>query len=211
MKRRRRLLRVTQTALMAAIIFVVTYVIRIPLPFASGGYLNIGDTPIYLAAWLLGGPAGAVAGALGAAMSDLAAGYVFYAAPTAAIKGAMGFVCGALMRREMERGGGPAAGGVSAAGGGAAKDSGAAEPDGAAKGPAGKVATGRGDLKRFILAAVVGGAIMVGGYAVFEAFFFNVNQALAAIPFNCIQWAGGVAVAVALFPAARVVERTIER
>jgi uncharacterized membrane protein len=151
---------------MAAIVFVVTYLIRIPLPFASGGYLNIGDTPIYLTAYLLGGPAGAVAGALGSAFSDLAAGYVFYAAPTAVIKGTMGFVCGRLMKQ--------------------------------------------GDWKRFVLASALGGAIMVGGYALFETFFFNANQALAAIPFNCIQWAGGVLAATALFPSARAVERILK-
>jgi uncharacterized membrane protein len=190
MKQRRRLALITQTALMAAIVFVVTYLIRIPLPFASGGYLNIGDTPIYLAAYLLGGPAGAIAGGLGSALSDITAGYVFYAVPTAVIKGTMGFVCGVLMN-----GGGPDRG----RGGGIP---GAGPADG---GP-----VKRGGLKRFILASVLGGAIMVGGYALFEAFFFNVNQALAAIPFNCIQWAGGVLAATALFPAARVIEKTLK-
>ncbi|MDR3364041.1 MAG: ECF transporter S component [Clostridiales Family XIII bacterium] len=89
----------TTTALMAAVIFVVTYIIRIPLPFASGGYLNIGDAPIYVAAALLGGPAGAVAAAIGSALSDLSAGYVVYVLPTAVVKGLMGLVCGSLMRR----------------------------------------------------------------------------------------------------------------
>jgi uncharacterized membrane protein len=160
--KRDRLTRITGTALMSAIIFVVTYVVRIPIPFASGGYLNIGDAPLYIAAYLLGGPAGAVAGAIGASMSDIAAGFVPYAVPTAIIKGLMGFTCGSIMS---------GAGGRSAG------------------------------LARFILASVLGGAIMVGGYALFETFFFNMNQALAAIPFNCIQWAGGVAAAAALYPA----------
>jgi uncharacterized membrane protein len=149
---------------MAAVIFVVTYVLPIPLP-SSGGYLNIGDAPLYLAAYLLGGPAGAVAGAIGASMSDLALGYVAYVVPTAVIKGAMGLICGKLMRT--------------------------------------------GDMKRFALAAILGGAVMVCGYAAFETLFFNANQALASVPFNCIQWAGGVAAAVALFPAVRAAERSL--
>jgi uncharacterized membrane protein len=165
--RNKRLVKLTTTALMAAIIFVVTYIIRIPLPFASGGYLNIGDAPIYLGAYLLGGPLGALAAALGSSMSDLAAGYVFYAAPTAIIKGTMGFVCGSLMRGE--------------------------------------------SLKRFALASALGGGIMTGGYAVFETLFFNANQALAAIPFNMIQWAGGALVAIALFPAVKAVGRTLNQ
>ncbi|MDR1815833.1 MAG: ECF transporter S component [Clostridiales Family XIII bacterium] len=153
----RRTQKITITALMAAVIFVVTYIVRIPIPIASGGYLNIGDAPVYIAGFLLGGPWGAVAAAIGSALSDLAGGYVAYALPTAVVKGAMGFVCGKLM-----------------------------EKDGAG---------------RFVLTAILGGAIMVGGYAGFEAVLFNANQALAAIPFNCIQWAGGVIVASALYPA----------
>lgn len=157
---------ITSTALMAAIIFVVTYVIRIPLPFASGGYLNIGDTPIYIGAYLLGGPAGAIAGALGSALADLAAGYVFYAIPTAIIKGLMGLVPGLLMARSKS-------------------------------------------IQRFLFASIIGGAIMVAGYAIFEAFFFNINQAIATIPFNAIQWGGGVVVAVVLFPAIRRIKQAI--
>jgi uncharacterized membrane protein len=151
---------------MAAIIFVVTYLIRIPLPFASGGYLNIGDAPIYVGAYLLGGPAGALAAAIGSALSDLAAGYVYYAIPTAIIKGAMGLAAGALLMRSKS-------------------------------------------LFRYIFAAILGGAIMVVGYAVFEAFFFNLNQAIATIPFNAIQWAGGVVVAAALYPAIRTIKKAV--
>jgi uncharacterized membrane protein len=158
--------KITTTALMAAIVFVVTYLIRIPLPFASGGYLNIGDAPIYIGAYLLGGPMGALAAAIGSALSDLAAGYVFYMLPTAIIKGAMGLIAGAILVNN--------------------------------KG-----------LSRFVLASVVGGAIMVAGYAAFEATFFNLNQALAAIPFNVIQWAGGVIVASALYPAVKTISRAI--
>jgi uncharacterized membrane protein len=158
--------RITTTALMAAIIFVVTYLIRIPLPFASGGYLNIADAPIYIGAYLLGGPAGALAAAIGSALSDLAAGYVYYAFPTAVIKGAMGLACGAILVRNKS-------------------------------------------LKRYIVASVIGGAIMVCGYAIFEAFFFNLNQAIVTIPFNAVQWAGGVIVASALYPAIKTIQRAV--
>jgi uncharacterized membrane protein len=154
----------TTTALMAAIIFVVTYLIRIPLPFASGGYLNIGDAPVYIGAFLLGGPAGALAAAIGSALSDLAAGYVYYALPTAIIKGVMGLTVGVILARNKS-------------------------------------------LPRYAFASILGGAIMVAGYAVFEAAFFNANQAIATIPFNAIQWAGGVIVAIALFPALKRIRK----
>ncbi|MDR3072545.1 MAG: ECF transporter S component [Clostridiales Family XIII bacterium] len=157
---------ITTTALMAAIIFVVTYLIRIPLPFASGGYLNIGDAPIYLGAYILGGPAGAFAAALGSALSDLVGGYVFYALPTAIIKGTMGLVAGILLARNKS-------------------------------------------LLRFVVASVIGGGIMVTGYAIFEALFFNLNQAIATIPFNSVQWVGGVLVASALYPAIKPIEHAL--
>ncbi|MCL1895768.1 MAG: ECF transporter S component [Clostridiales bacterium] len=147
----------TTTALMAAVIFVVTFVVRIPMPIAAGGYLNIGDAAVYIAASLLGGPWGMLAAAAGSALADLSAGYAIYILPTAVVKGMMGLICGRLMER-----------------------------------------TG---FARFVVASVIGGAVMTGGYAAFDAVLFNVNQALAGAPFNMIQWGCGVAVAAALYPA----------
>lgn len=54
-------------------------------------------------------------------------------------------------------------------------------------------------LPRFVLACVLGGAIMVVGYGVFEIFAFGWAYAIGALPFNLIQWAAGVAVAAALY------------
>jgi len=157
--------KLTTTALMAAVIFVVTYLIRIPMPIASGGYINIGDMPIYIAAALLGGPGGMIAAAIGSALSDLSAGYVVYILPTAVVKGLMGLICGKLMERA--------------------------------------------GFARFLIAAVIGGAVMVAGYAAFEIVLFNLNQALAAIPFNLIQWVCGVAAAAAFYPATVRIKRSL--
>ena len=147
----------TTTALMAAAIFVITFAVRVPMPIAAGGYLNIGDAAVYIAASLLGGPWGMVAAAAGSALADLSAGYAIYILPTAVVKGMMGLVCGKLMERE--------------------------------------------GFFRFVIASVIGGAIMTGGYAAFDVALFNANQALAGAPFNAIQWGCGVAVASALYPA----------
>jgi len=157
----------TMTALMAAVIFVVTYIVRIPMPIASGGYINIGDTAVYVAAALLGGPAGMISAAVGSALADLTAGYVLYIIPTAVVKGLMGYVCGKLM----ERAGFP----------------------------------------RYLISSVIGGAIMVGGYAAFEIMLFNVNQALASFPFNGAQWACGVAVAIAFYPAVLRIKKNLKQ
>jgi len=155
------------TALMAAVIFVVTYLVRVPMPIASGGYINIGDTAVYVAASLLGGPAGMISAAIGSALADLTAGYVVYILPTAVVKGLMGYVCGKLMER--------------------------------------------GGFARFLVASIIGGAIMVGGYAAFETVLFNVNQALAGLPFNGVQWVCGVAVAIAFYPAVPRIKKNLSK
>ena len=162
------------TALMAAIIFVITYLIRIPMPIASGGYINIGDAAVYIAAALLGGPAGMIAAAVGSSLADLASGFVHYMLPTAVVKGLMGFVCGKLMAKET--------------------------------------------FSRFLIAAIIGGAIMVGGYAAFDVALMSIGQpaanfslAIAAIPFNLIQWVAGVAVAAAVYPVIPRIKRQDKR
>jgi uncharacterized membrane protein len=87
---------------MAAFIFVVTWIVRVPLPFAPGGYLNLGDVPIYLTAWLVGGPYAAVAAALGSALADLI-GFPLYAVPTAIIKGGMALIVGIMTTKVRTR------------------------------------------------------------------------------------------------------------
>lgn len=86
--------KITETAIAAALIFVVTLTARfpIPVPLASGAYLNLGDVVIYLAAFLLGGPWAAAAAAIGSSLADLAAGAAVYALPTFVIKGCMALV-----------------------------------------------------------------------------------------------------------------------
>jgi uncharacterized membrane protein len=85
---------------MAAVIFAVTWSIRVPLPFTSGGYLNLGDAVIYASACVIGGRRAAGAAAVGSGLADLAAGAVVYILPTAIIKGAMGLVVGAAAARD---------------------------------------------------------------------------------------------------------------
>ena len=60
-------------ALMAALIFVATYLIKIPNP-ATGGYSHMGDCMIFIAVVMLGRRNGSMAAAIGGALSDLLAG-----------------------------------------------------------------------------------------------------------------------------------------
>ena len=61
------------TALMAALIFVATYLIKIPNP-ATGGYSHMGDCMTFIAVVMLGRRNGSMAAAIGGALSDLLAG-----------------------------------------------------------------------------------------------------------------------------------------
>ena len=83
--------KITFTALFAAIICVMTFIVRIP---TANGYLNLGDCGVLTAA-VLGGPfIGGIAGGLGSALADILSGYTAWALPTFIIKGVMGLVVG---------------------------------------------------------------------------------------------------------------------
>ena len=59
-------------AVLAAIVFVMTVVLRVPIPL---GYAHLGDAAIMLAAYYGGKKNGALASALGSALSDFIGGY----------------------------------------------------------------------------------------------------------------------------------------
>lgn len=144
---------------MAALIFVFTWVVHIPVPVMNGGYIHIGDSMIYCASFLLGGFYGAAAAGIGSMFADLAAGYSSYMIATLIIKGLMGFVCAVLMRKPK--------------------------------------------FHRFLIASIVGGAIMAAGYALYEYLFVGAGGIVTSILFNLIQWAAGVLVALPLFKAVK--------
>ena len=81
------------TALMAAIVFVATYLIKIPNP-ATGGYSHMGDCMIFLAVLMLGRKNGAIGGAL----SDLLAGAAVWILPTLVIKYIMAYIMGTVIK-----------------------------------------------------------------------------------------------------------------
>lgn len=79
-----------------ALVALTTAYVKVPLVV---GYAHLGDGAVYLSALLLG-PYGAIPAALGSALADLLAGYPLYMAPTALIKGAMGFLAGRFIDRD---------------------------------------------------------------------------------------------------------------
>jgi uncharacterized membrane protein len=99
MERDNKIKEITMTALMAALVFVCTYAIRIPNP-ATGGYSHLGDCMIFLAVLILGRRNGALAAGIGGALSDLLAGAASWALPTFIIKMIMAFIMGTVIEKE---------------------------------------------------------------------------------------------------------------
>jgi uncharacterized membrane protein len=89
--------RITLTALMAALIFVLTWIPRFPL-FTTGGYIHLGDAGITFAAAAFGPWVAAVAGGLGTALADLV-GYPQWAVFSFIVHGLQGIVLGLILRR----------------------------------------------------------------------------------------------------------------
>ena len=90
------------TALMAALVCVVTFV-RIPL---LGSKVHLGNAAGLLAGLLLGGPAGGIAAGLGSALNDMVSGYgLDECIVTFISKFLMALICGSIARNAKTRGG----------------------------------------------------------------------------------------------------------
>ena len=87
----------TKTAVMAALVFVAIYVLKIPGP---NGYSHLGDCMILISVLLLGGRKGAWAGGIGAALADLLGGYMQWVLPTFLIKAFMALIMGYVINND---------------------------------------------------------------------------------------------------------------
>ena len=82
--------KLTLAGVMAALVFVMTYVPKVPVPI-TGGYVHLGDGAIFLSVLLLG-PLGIPAAAIGSGLADILGGYMVYALPTMAIKALVAWI-----------------------------------------------------------------------------------------------------------------------
>jgi uncharacterized membrane protein len=82
------------TAVFAALICIVTFTVKFPVPGITNAYVNAGDGFVYAAAIVLGGPLAAVAAGIGSMFADLFAGAAIYMPATLIIKAAMAFIVG---------------------------------------------------------------------------------------------------------------------
>ena len=94
--------KIVLTGLMTALIFILTFVFHIPVPYTSG-YIHLGDSMIYISVIVLGPFFGAFASGVGSMLADLLAGYAQYALPTLIIKSIMALVMGLLLSRKTKK------------------------------------------------------------------------------------------------------------
>ena len=76
----------TLTAIMSAVVFVATFVPKIPIPL---GYAHLGDAAIFLAVTFGGRRVGILSGVIGSALADFLSGFPIWIVPTIFIKAAM--------------------------------------------------------------------------------------------------------------------------
>jgi uncharacterized membrane protein len=87
-----------QVGLMAALTYIATSMIAIPV--GNGAVLHLGDTVVFLAAVLLGKKKAAVAAAIGMTLFDVLSGYMIWAPFTLIIKGVMAYIAGTIAYRK---------------------------------------------------------------------------------------------------------------
>ncbi len=79
-------------------VYVATIALQIYQP-ATGGYFNLGEAVIYIAAMLSSPLVAGIAGGVGASLADLSTGYGIFAPATLVIKFTEGYVAGYLVRK----------------------------------------------------------------------------------------------------------------
>jgi len=90
-KKQKAVIQISLMTVMSALVTVGTLIVQIPN--GMGGYFNVGDVMIFVAALTFSPIIGGVAGGLGSALADLP-GYSVYALPTLIIKGLEGLIAG---------------------------------------------------------------------------------------------------------------------
>ena len=89
---------IVQIGIMAAIIYIATYLIKIPV--GNKAVFHIGDSMVYLSAILLGKKKGVMAAALGMTLFDLSTPWFYWAPFTLIIKGGMAYLTAVIVYRK---------------------------------------------------------------------------------------------------------------
>lgn len=103
-RRRINTIDMVQIALMAAIVYVATAMINVPVGLGYKGVVHLGDSMVFLAAVLLGKKKAALAAAIGMSLFDLLSPYSIWAPYTFVIKGVMGYIAAVIAYRSSYKG-----------------------------------------------------------------------------------------------------------
>lgn len=82
------------TAVMSAVVFVLTRMVQIPTP--ARGYIHLGDAAIFFSSFAFGPWVGGIAGALGTGLADVTSGYPQWAPFSFLVHGLQGVVVGLI-------------------------------------------------------------------------------------------------------------------
>jgi uncharacterized membrane protein len=92
----------TTSIVLCAMFTALTYaftIIGVPIPFATGGLLHLGNVPFFVAAILFGKKIGMISGGVGMALFDVLSPYAIWAPYTLVIGLATGYVVGLITER----------------------------------------------------------------------------------------------------------------
>jgi uncharacterized membrane protein len=96
-KKQQAAIQLSLIAVMSALVAAGTLIVRIPNPM--GGYFNVGDVMIFVAALTFGPLVGGASGGLGSAIADII-GFPLFAVPTLVIKGLEGLIAGLITNKK---------------------------------------------------------------------------------------------------------------
>ena len=96
-RKQKTVIQISLMAVMSALVTVGTIIIRIPN--TMGGYFNVGEVMIFVAALTFGPLVGGAAGGLGSAIADII-GFPSFAIPTLVIKGLEGLLAGLITNKK---------------------------------------------------------------------------------------------------------------
>jgi uncharacterized membrane protein len=96
-KKQKAVIQLSLMAIMSAMVTVGTLIVRIPNPM--GGYFNVGDVMIFVAALTFTPLIGGVAGGLGSSIADII-GFPVFVVPTLVIKGLEGLLASLITNKK---------------------------------------------------------------------------------------------------------------
>lgn len=82
----------TLSAMFAALTFLATTYLKLPIPLTNSGYVHLGDSMIFLAASLISPGYAAASAAIGASLADITVGAAVWAPYTFVIKALMAII-----------------------------------------------------------------------------------------------------------------------